>query len=119
MIQQCCAAGQIHTGTPTGRVDKVHGLDCYIAAPPEATTPQAVIVILPDIFGWELVNTRLLADSYASKSPYLVYLPELQAGMYMIPLSNLLTTLSPQANPSTPPSSPPSPTSKPPASLPP
>lgn len=81
MIQQCCAAGEIHTGTPSGRVDKVHGLDCYIASPPAGTEPKGVIVILPDVFGWKLVNTRILADAYAAKGNYLVYLPELQDGM--------------------------------------
>lgn len=92
MIQQCCAAGEIHTGTPTGRVDKVHGLDCYIATPPTGTTPQGVIVILPDIFGWRLVNTRILADAYASKGNYLVFLPELQDGEFFqaLPADDLL-----------------------------
>ncbi|KAL1614744.1 hypothetical protein SLS54_009501 [Diplodia seriata] len=91
MIQQCCAAGEIHTGTPSGRVDKVHGLDCYIASPPVGTEPEGVVVILPDVFGWELVNTRILADAYAAKGNYLVYLPELQDGMAFDP--SLLTSL--------------------------
>lgn len=90
MIQQCCAAGEIHTGTPSGRVDKVHGLDCYIASPSAGTEPKGVIVILPDVFGWKLVNTRILADAYAAKGNYLVYLPELQDGMcdLFLPSSN-------------------------------
>lgn len=68
MIQQCCAAGEIHTGTPSGRrVDKIHGLDCYIASPPAGIEPKGVIVILPDVFGWKLVNTRILTDAYAAK----------------------------------------------------
>jgi len=32
------------------------------------------------VFGWKLVNTRLLADSYAQKAQALVYLPEFQHG---------------------------------------
>ncbi|KAF2084629.1 alpha/beta-hydrolase [Saccharata proteae CBS 121410] len=81
MVSQCCATGEIHTGTPTGRVENVHGLDCYIASPDEGIRPIGVVSILPDIFGWESVNTRILADSYAARGPFLVYLPELQSGM--------------------------------------
>ncbi|KAK8188828.1 dienelactone hydrolase family protein [Phyllosticta capitalensis] len=80
MVQQCCVAGEIHTGTPAGRVDKVHGVDCYIAEPPAGTTPKGVIIVLPDIFGWASPNTRILADSYAEKGPFIVYLPEMHAG---------------------------------------
>jgi dienelactone hydrolase len=39
-----------------------------------------VIVILPDIFGWTLPNTRILADNYAKKGQWLVYLPEFMNG---------------------------------------
>lgn len=82
MVSQCCAAGELHTGTPQGRVTKIHGLDCYVAAPPPDTAAQGVIVMLPDIFGWTLPNTRLLADSYAAKGSYLVFLPEVQSGTH-------------------------------------
>ncbi|OJD34293.1 dienelactone hydrolase family protein [Diplodia corticola] len=78
MIQQCCAAAKIHIGTPSGRVDKVHGLDCYIATPPTRTEPEGVIIILPHVFGWELVDTRILEDAFATKGSCLVYLLELQ-----------------------------------------
>ncbi|KAK7606867.1 dienelactone hydrolase [Phyllosticta paracitricarpa] len=80
MISQCCVAGEIHTGTPAGRVEKVHGLDCYIAEPPAGTSPKGVIIVLPDVFGWASPNSRILADSYAEKGPFKVYLPEVQAG---------------------------------------
>ncbi|GAB7347507.1 hypothetical protein MBLNU459_g4409t1 [Dothideomycetes sp. NU459] len=73
--KQCCATGSLHTGTPTGRVDKVHGLNCYIAEPPSGT-PKGIVVIIPDIFGWELPNNRILADEYAKKGNFLVYLPD-------------------------------------------
>ncbi|KAF2502278.1 alpha/beta-hydrolase [Lophium mytilinum] len=80
MSGQCCAAGEIHSGTPTGKVAKVHGLDCYIAEPAEGVQPKGVIVIIPDFFGWELPNNRMLADSYAAKGGWLVYLPDFMAG---------------------------------------
>ncbi|OCL07540.1 dienelactone hydrolase family protein [Glonium stellatum] len=80
MSGQCCAAGEIHSGTPTGRVAKVHGLDCYIAEPPKGTSPKGVVVIIPDVFGWNLPNSRILADNYATKGGFLVYLPEFMDG---------------------------------------
>ncbi|KAF2470102.1 dienelactone hydrolase family protein [Lindgomyces ingoldianus] len=80
MSSQCCVAGEIHQGTPTGKVAKVHGLDCYVAEPAQGVSPKGVIVILPDVFGWELSNNRILADNYAQKGEWLVYLPEFMAG---------------------------------------
>jgi dienelactone hydrolase len=80
MSGPCCAAGEIHQGTPTGKVTKIHGLDCYVADPSEGKAPKGVVVILPDVFGWELPNSRILADNYAKKGEFLVYLPEFMAG---------------------------------------
>ena len=80
MSGQCCATGEIHSGTPTGKVTKVHGLDCYVAEPTEGVQPKGVVVILPDVFGWELPNNRILADNYAKKGEWLVYLPDFMAG---------------------------------------
>ncbi|EGP91860.1 uncharacterized protein MYCGRDRAFT_67558 [Zymoseptoria tritici IPO323] len=77
-LKSCCATGSLHTGTPTGRVEKVHGLDCYIADAPNGSS-KGVIVIIPDAFGWELPNNRILADDYA-KNGFKVLLPEFQAG---------------------------------------
>jgi hypothetical protein len=45
---QCCATGSLHTGTPTGRMEKLHGLEVYVAEPPTGTTPKGVVVIIPD-----------------------------------------------------------------------
>lgn len=61
---------------------KLHGLDVYVAEPaggPDAVT--GIIIIIPDAFGWEFVNNRILADHYAEKSKYKVYLPDFMNGM--------------------------------------
>ena len=63
-LKQCCAMGSLHTGTPKGRIEKVHGLDCYIADAPSGS-PKGIVIIIPDAFGWELPNNRILADEYA------------------------------------------------------
>ncbi|KAF2798297.1 dienelactone hydrolase family protein, partial [Melanomma pulvis-pyrius CBS 109.77] len=85
MTSQCCASGEIHQGTPSGKVTKIHGLDCYVAEPLEGVSPKGVIVILPDVFGWTLPNSRILADNYAKKGEWLVYLPEFMNGSYAPP----------------------------------
>ncbi|KAF7187391.1 Hydrolase tropI [Pseudocercospora fuligena] len=87
-LKPCCATGSLHTGTPTGRIEKVQGLDCYIADAPNGN-PKGVIVIIPDAFGWTLPNNRILADDYA-KNGFQVYLPEFMQGI-AIPLDLLVS----------------------------
>ncbi|KAH0370660.1 dienelactone hydrolase family protein, partial [Aureobasidium melanogenum] len=77
--KQCCVSGSLHTGTPTGTVSKLHGFDVYIASPP-SEPPKGIVVILPDIFGWTLPNTRILADNFAAKGNFLVMLPDFMDG---------------------------------------
>lgn len=59
---------------------KFHGLDTYVAEPSEGTQPKAIIVIIPDAFGIDFVNNKLLADTYAAKGNYRVYLPDFMLG---------------------------------------
>jgi dienelactone hydrolase len=73
-----CLTGFVKDGTPTGVVATVHGLITYVAKP--EGKPKGVIVFLPDMFGWEMVNARLLADIYAKQGGYLVYLPNIMNG---------------------------------------
>lgn len=77
-LKPCCATGSLHTGTPTGRGAKVHGLDCYIADA-SSGSPKGIIVIIPDAFGWTLPNNRILADCYAREN-FTVYLPDFMDG---------------------------------------
>ncbi|KZF24400.1 hypothetical protein L228DRAFT_266743 [Xylona heveae TC161] len=81
-----CFRGSVHEGTPKGQVTKVHGLDAYVAEPTSGAPVKGIIVILPDAFGWEFVNLRLLADGYAETGGYKVYLPEFMDG-YAAPIS--------------------------------
>jgi dienelactone hydrolase len=80
-----CFTGHVHLGTPTGEETTLHGLRTYVAAPQGAA--KGVIVYIPDAFGWQFVNNRLLADSYA-KGGFLVYLPDFMSGA-----SSILTYL--------------------------
>ena len=59
-----CAGGNLHSGTTTGRIEEVHGLQSYVTDPPEGQGDiKGIIVIIPDAFGWELPNSRILAGS--------------------------------------------------------
>jgi dienelactone hydrolase len=76
-----CFSGHIRDDDkPRGSVTKVHGLDTYVSEPTGDRKAKGIIVIIPDAFGWEFVNNRLLADHFSSKGDYKVYLPNLQPG---------------------------------------
>lgn len=80
MVCPDCLSGHVRTETPQGRVAKIHGLDTYIADPPAGVPPKGLIIMCPDVFGWEFVNSRLLADKYAAAGDFLVYLPDFMNG---------------------------------------
>ncbi|OAA46578.1 Dienelactone hydrolase [Beauveria brongniartii RCEF 3172] len=75
-----CFRGNIHEGQPKGEVGNVHGLDTYISRPPKGTQSRGIVVIIPDAFGWKFGNNRLLADNYAEKGNFTVYLPDFMNG---------------------------------------
>jgi dienelactone hydrolase len=74
-----CFAGHINDATPTGRIEKLHGRETYIAEPKSGNT-KGIIVIIPDAFGLQFVNNQLLADHYAARGDYKVYLPDFMDG---------------------------------------
>ncbi|KAI9868030.1 MAG: hypothetical protein M1813_006775 [Trichoglossum hirsutum] len=57
-----CVSGVIHSGTPKGRTSTIYGLETYVAEPPDGSPTNGLIVVIPDVFGWELTNVRVLAD---------------------------------------------------------
>jgi dienelactone hydrolase len=75
-----CFSGTVHLGTPTGTTTTIHGLPVYVAKPPDDVTPKGIIVMIPDAFGWDIVNNRLLSDHYAERGNFLVYLPDFMNG---------------------------------------
>lgn len=79
-----CFSGSEHDGTPKGKVIKLHGLDTYVTEPPEGRPAKGIIVIIPDAFGIEFINNKILADIYAAKGDYKVYLPDFMLGMYSL-----------------------------------
>ena len=79
-----CLTGYMKTEKPTGTISTIHGLNTYVATPPNP--PKAVIVMIPDIFGWETNNSRLLADSLSQDGDFLVYLPDFMNGLPPSPI---------------------------------
>ncbi|OQE09289.1 hypothetical protein PENFLA_c114G08783 [Penicillium flavigenum] len=86
-----CFSGHVHQGIPRGEVTSLHGLQAYTTKPLNDVPHRGIIIIVPDAFGWEFVNNRILADNYAEKGKYLVYLPDFMNG-HAAPISMVSAT---------------------------
>jgi dienelactone hydrolase len=75
-----CLSGTISENTPTGTITTIHNLPTYVAAPEDGVKPKGLVVIITDVFGYGLVNNQALADQYAKKGGFLVYLPDFMGG---------------------------------------
>jgi len=80
-VSSCCVTGHIHEGTPQGSFEVLHGVRTYVANThaPSPGAKQDVVVVLPDIFGVDLVNTKLVADEWAGRG-WKVLLPDVFEG---------------------------------------
>ena len=105
-VNPCCVSGAIHEGTAQGTVQQINGLDVYVTGDvankvsnsqlfvcrferkstisrsdvdPTFSRQNRTIVYLTDIFGWSLINSRLLADELASHGFY-VLIPDIFQG---------------------------------------
>jgi hypothetical protein len=84
-----CFRGHEHEGTPKGKIETIHGRPTYVATPndkleegQEGVNVKGIVVIIPDAYGWEFTNNRLMADHYAREGGYLVYLPDFMDGEF-------------------------------------
>ncbi len=75
-MNECCTTGFLWNGTPAGRIDKLLDKPAYIAG----DNSKRAILLVHDVFGWSLNNTRLLADHYAKEVGATVYLPDFFEG---------------------------------------
>jgi dienelactone hydrolase len=71
-ISSCCVKGFEWEGTPKGHTSTLSNNNTYITG----TNPTTAILIIADLFGWELPNIRLLADHYAQEANATVYIPD-------------------------------------------
>lgn len=72
-MQDCCFRGFQWDGVPQGNEGKLADSEAYITG----DNKQRAVLILHDALGWQLKNTRLLADHYAKEANATVYLPNL------------------------------------------
>ncbi|WVO16766.1 hypothetical protein L204_104450 [Cryptococcus depauperatus] len=81
-VSPCCATGHIHAGSPLGSTSIQHGLRTYTSLPssqPANGKKQDTVILISDIFGIDLVNTKLIADEWAGKG-WRVLLPDFFEG---------------------------------------
>ncbi|CAH0047353.1 unnamed protein product [Clonostachys solani] len=75
-----CFRGNTSTSLPIGKEMIIHGIPTYVSGPHMDLTPRAIIVFISDVFGWKSINNRILADRYATKGQFLVYVPDFMNG---------------------------------------
>jgi len=89
-LSSCCVSGHLHTGTPLGTIEKIGGLDTYVTKP-EGGSKARTLILLSDVFGWNFVNVRLLADEFAKAGFYVVVPDVLQGDNVPHDLLNVIT----------------------------
>jgi len=67
-----CISGVTHEGEPEGAFSEIGGVKVYIATPTIDYQKDKALLYLPDVFGLELINARLLADDFARNGIYTV-----------------------------------------------
>ncbi|GAA6017477.1 hypothetical protein JCM10207_008240 [Rhodosporidiobolus poonsookiae] len=77
MSGPCCVQGYIHEGTPVGSIDP--STKAYVTLPSGDYDKTKALLFLTDIFGPELPNGQLLADSYA-KNGLATHMPDMTDG---------------------------------------
>ncbi|KIK49101.1 hypothetical protein CY34DRAFT_7765 [Suillus luteus UH-Slu-Lm8-n1] len=60
-----CVQGVRHEGEAQGTLMSIGGVACYVATPTIDYPKDKVILFLPDVFGIQLINAKLLADDFA------------------------------------------------------
>ncbi|KAL2133710.1 hypothetical protein VTI74DRAFT_1886 [Chaetomium olivicolor] len=67
-----------HTGEPVGKEEMYNGVNLYISKP-DCKKPRVGVLYLTDVFGIQLVQNKLLADSFA-RAGFLVVAPDMFNG---------------------------------------
>lgn len=85
-----CFRGHDHPGPVNGFETELHAHKVYVTEPPERERGgvKGLIVILTDAFGWNTVNIRRVADSYARRTGCRVYIPDFMYGKPTAPRSS-------------------------------
>ncbi|KAJ6582983.1 dienelactone hydrolase endo-1,3,1,4-beta-D-glucanase [Mycena vulgaris] len=74
-----CFKGVRHEGTTEGKMEKLGGVECYIATPTVDYPKDKVVLLLTDVFGLAFKNNLLLADDFA-RNGFKTIMPDLFNG---------------------------------------
>lgn len=70
-----CIKGSLDEGTPKGQDSTIAGVPCYITKPEAEAANGCAVILATDIFGYHLINARLIADAYADAG-YICVVPD-------------------------------------------
>ncbi|KAJ7851034.1 Alpha/Beta hydrolase protein [Mycena olivaceomarginata] len=74
-----CIQGVTHQGTPTGKIETIGGIECYVATPTVDYPKDKVLLYITDVFGYAFVNCKLLVDDFA-RNGFKVVAPDIMQG---------------------------------------
>ncbi len=75
---KCCLEGHFKTGNPIGSDVKLYGIPSYTVGD-ESLKSEKIVIIFPDIYGYDFINVRLIADQFA-KAGYYTIIPDILEG---------------------------------------
>ncbi|KAJ4297798.1 hypothetical protein N0V90_005694 [Kalmusia sp. IMI 367209] len=75
-----CFRGGKAVGDPKGTIQTIYGTPTYVAEPPSTSASRSTIIIYTDGFGLGIVNSKVLADAYASLTGMRVLVPDIIPG---------------------------------------
>lgn len=75
-----CFRGSARDGKPAGTEEIVCDILTYVATPLSGTTSTSCVIFITDAFGFNLVNSKLLADEYAAQTGCRVLVPDIIPG---------------------------------------
>ncbi|KAF1942326.1 dienelactone hydrolase family protein [Clathrospora elynae] len=75
-FDSCCLKSFTWDGTPTGHEATLANNKTYITG----SNPNAAVLYIHDVLGWDFSNARLLADHFAREANVTVYLPDFFGG---------------------------------------
>ncbi|KAK5005428.1 hypothetical protein LTR28_007736, partial [Elasticomyces elasticus] len=75
---KCCTIGVKHEGEAKGQMRNIGDISTYFSEP-ESKQHDLAILLLPDAFGHEAINSQLIADQFAANG-YFAVMPDLFHG---------------------------------------
>ncbi|KZT19448.1 dienelactone hydrolase endo-1,3,1,4-beta-D-glucanase [Neolentinus lepideus HHB14362 ss-1] len=75
-----CSQGFILPGEPEGEITNVTSINAYLHRAPEGSTSTRAVFLFTDIFGLQLKNSKILADTFSKRLGCDVWVPDFFAG---------------------------------------